>query len=58
MVRDLDKILSPIAMADLADDEVLELTVEPQSIKQERERLLDKQTKLKKDKRASGKRPD
>lgn len=48
MVRDLDKILSPVAMADLTDEEVLEMTAEPQSVKQQRERLLDKQTKLKK----------
>lgn len=48
MVRDLDKILSPLAMADLTDEEVLELAVEPQSVKQQRVRLLDKQTKLKK----------
>lgn len=48
MVRDLDKILSPVAMAELTDEEVLELTAEPQSVKQQRERLQDKQTKLKK----------
>lgn len=48
MFRDLDKILSPLAMADLTDEEVLELAVEPQSVKQQRVRLLDKQTKLKK----------
>ena len=48
MVRDLDKILSPVAMADLTDEEVLELTMEPQSVKEQRERLLDKQRKLKK----------